>query len=257
MAHLKGTLDHFAAADVRRGDHAPASGRRTSPSPSRRAEVDLVCFVCRGVAGVVETCRTCQGEGWIEWGGCGVVNPRVLTACGVDTERYTGFAFGMGIDRIADVPPGVEDLRDALRGRRALLRRLRDGDAEMKAPVSWIREYVDLPGRPAAEDARPPADRARPQARGARAARRRDHRSARRRPGAHASSPSRRRTARPSTGAPSTSVTPTAPASRRASSAAPTTSPPATSSSWCCPAACCPVASRSPRARPTATSRPG
>src|SRR3546814_11862192 len=65
----------------------------TEPS----AEVDLVCFVCRG-AGEENghTCRTCRGEGWIEWGGCGVVNPRVLIACGVDPEPYTGFAFGMG-----------------------------------------------------------------------------------------------------------------------------------------------------------------
>ena len=94
----------------------------------------------------------------------------------------------------------------------------------MKTPVSWIREYVDLPGRPHHRGPRPPADRARPQARGARAARRRHHRPARRRPRAHRWSPSRRRTARPSTGAPSTSATPTAPASRRASSAARTTS---------------------------------
>ena len=61
-------------------------------------------------------CRTCKGEGWIEWGGCGVVNPRVLTACGVDTERYTGFAFGMGIDRTLMFRHGVEDLRDFFEG---------------------------------------------------------------------------------------------------------------------------------------------
>src|SRR6478752_10790835 len=99
MAHLKGTLDHFAASMFGEGISTrfrPSYFPFTEPS----AEVDLVCFVCRG-AGVLDgaTCRTCRGEGWIEWGGCGVVNPRVLTACGIDSERYTGFAFGMGIDR--------------------------------------------------------------------------------------------------------------------------------------------------------------
>ena len=82
----------------------------TEPS----AEVDLVCFVCRGVDS--DVCRTCRGEGWIEWGGCGVVNPRVLVACGVDPERYTGFAFGMGIDRTLMFRHGIEDLRDVFEG---------------------------------------------------------------------------------------------------------------------------------------------
>jgi phenylalanyl-tRNA synthetase alpha chain len=84
----------------------------TEPS----AEVDLRCFVCRGAPGAVEACRTCKGEGWIEWGGCGVVNPRVLTACGVDTERFTGFAFGMGIDRTLMFRHGITDLRDFFEG---------------------------------------------------------------------------------------------------------------------------------------------
>jgi phenylalanyl-tRNA synthetase alpha chain len=84
----------------------------TEPS----AEVDLVCFVCRGVAGEVESCRTCKGEGWIEWGGCGVVNPRVLAACGVDGERYRGFAFGMGIDRSMMFRTGAEDMRALFEG---------------------------------------------------------------------------------------------------------------------------------------------
>ncbi len=115
MAHLKGTLDHFAGAMFGEGittRFRPSYFPFTEPS----AEVDLVCFVCRGVAGVVETCRTCRGEGWIEWGGCGIVNPRVLTACGVDTERYTGFAFGMGIDRTLMFRHGIEDLRGFFEG---------------------------------------------------------------------------------------------------------------------------------------------
>jgi phenylalanyl-tRNA synthetase alpha chain len=64
----------------------------------------------------VESCRTCQGEGWIEWGGCGVVNPRVLTACGIDSERYRGFAFGMGIDRSLMFRTGAQDMRAFFEG---------------------------------------------------------------------------------------------------------------------------------------------
>ncbi|MGZ4488011.1 MAG: phenylalanine--tRNA ligase subunit alpha [Nocardioides sp.] len=115
MAHLKGTLDHFAASMFGEGittRFRPSYFPFTEPS----AEVDLVCFVCRGAEGVVESCRTCRGEGWIEWGGCGIVNPRVLTACGVDSERYTGFAFGMGIDRTLMFRHGIEDLRGFFEG---------------------------------------------------------------------------------------------------------------------------------------------
>jgi phenylalanyl-tRNA synthetase alpha chain len=115
MAHLKGTLDHFAEAMFGPGittRFRPSYFPFTEPS----AEVDLVCFVCRGVAPAVETCRTCKGEGWIEWGGCGVVNPRVLTACGIDSETYTGFAFGMGLERTLMFRHGVADMRDLVEG---------------------------------------------------------------------------------------------------------------------------------------------
>jgi phenylalanyl-tRNA synthetase alpha chain len=124
MAHLKGTLDHFAASMFGEGISTrfrPSYFPFTEPS----AEVDLVCFVCRGtgtdepaggLTGEPSLCRTCRGEGWIEWGGCGVVNPRVLVACGIDPERYTGFAFGMGIDRTLMFRHGVEDLRDLFEG---------------------------------------------------------------------------------------------------------------------------------------------
>ncbi len=125
MAHLKGTLDHFAASMF--GDGISTRFRPSYfPFTEPSAEVDLVCFVCRGtgIRAVDEfhttadgkPCRTCRGEGWIEWGGCGVVNPRVLTACGVDSERYTGFAFGMGIDRTLMFRHGVEDMRDMFEG---------------------------------------------------------------------------------------------------------------------------------------------
>jgi phenylalanyl-tRNA synthetase alpha chain len=118
MAHLKGTLDHFAQAVF--GDGITTRFRPSYfPFTEPSAEVDLVCFVCRGSgldADRTGTCRTCKGEGWIEWGGCGVVNPRVLVACGVDPERYTGFAFGMGIDRTLMFRHGVEDLRSFFEG---------------------------------------------------------------------------------------------------------------------------------------------
>jgi phenylalanyl-tRNA synthetase alpha chain len=115
LAHLKGTLDHFAVAmfgDGMRTRFRPHFFPFTEPS----AEMDLLCFVCRGVSPAVEECRTCSGEGWIEWGGCGVVNPRVLVACGVDPERYTGFAFGMGIERTLMFRHGVADMRDMVEG---------------------------------------------------------------------------------------------------------------------------------------------
>jgi phenylalanyl-tRNA synthetase alpha chain len=116
MAHLKGTLDHFATQMFGEGittRFRPSYFPFTEPS----AEVDLTCFVCKG-AQVVDgvTCRTCRGEGWIEWGGCGIVNPRVLRACGVDSERYSGFAFGMGIDRTLMFRHGLEDLRTLFEG---------------------------------------------------------------------------------------------------------------------------------------------
>jgi phenylalanyl-tRNA synthetase alpha chain len=115
MAHLKGTLDHFASSMF--GDGISTRFRPSYfPFTEPSAEVDLRCFVCRGLSPGVEDCRTCKGEGWIEWGGCGVVNPRVLTACGVDNERYTGFAFGMGIDRTLMFRHGVADMRDMFEG---------------------------------------------------------------------------------------------------------------------------------------------
>ncbi|NUR08628.1 MAG: phenylalanine--tRNA ligase subunit alpha [Nocardioidaceae bacterium] len=115
MANLKGTLDHFAESMFGEGittRFRPSYFPFTEPS----AEVDLVCFVCRGREPDVESCRTCKGEGWIEWGGCGVVNPRVLTACGIDSEVYSGFAFGMGLERTLMFRHGVADMRDMVEG---------------------------------------------------------------------------------------------------------------------------------------------
>ena len=115
MAHLRGSLDHMLGVLFGEGIRTrfrPSYFPFTEPS----AEMDMVCFVCRGLAPAVADCRTCKGEGWIELGGCGVVNPRVLVACGVDPERYTGFAFGFGIDRMLMFRHGVSDMRDMFEG---------------------------------------------------------------------------------------------------------------------------------------------
>ncbi|MDX6224434.1 MAG: phenylalanyl-tRNA synthetase alpha chain [Frankiales bacterium] len=117
MAHLKGTLDHFAAAMFGAGVVTrlrPSYFPFTEPS----AELDLLCFVCRGasVGDASRPCRTCSSEGWIEWGGCGMVNPRVLIACGIDPERYSGFAFGVGVERALMFRHGAKDMRDMVEG---------------------------------------------------------------------------------------------------------------------------------------------
>jgi len=112
MAHLKGTLDKMAADLFGEGITTrlrPSYFPFTEPS----AEMDLRCFVCRGED---PACRTCKGTGWIEWGGCGMVNRNVLTACGVDPDRYQGFAFGMGIDRALMFRTGVSDMREMIEG---------------------------------------------------------------------------------------------------------------------------------------------
>ncbi len=117
LAHLKGTLDHLAKAMF---------GERTAtrlrphffPFTEPSGEVDLQCFVCHGesVGNPDRPCRTCKSQGWIEWGGCGVVNPRVLAACGIDTDVYSGFAFGMGIERTLMFRNNAADMRDMVEG---------------------------------------------------------------------------------------------------------------------------------------------
>lgn len=127
MGHLKGTVDAFARAmfGAVRTRFRPHYFPFTEPS----AEVDLECFVCHGasVSNPDRPCRTCRSEGWIEWGGCGVVNPRVLIACGIDTDVYSGFAFGMGIDRTVMFRNNAPDLRDFVEGDVRFSRSLRGG----------------------------------------------------------------------------------------------------------------------------------
>lgn len=105
MGDLKGSLSAFARAvfgkdlDVRLRPHY-------FPFTEPSAELDVQCFVCRGSG-----CRMCKGEGWIEVLGCGMVDPALFEWVGYDPERYSGFAFGMGIERIAALAHGVSDIR--------------------------------------------------------------------------------------------------------------------------------------------------
>ena len=117
MGDLRGTLDHFAESMFGEGIRTrmrPSYFPFTEPS----AEVDLECFVCRGesVGNPERPCRTCGSEGWIEWGGCGMVNPKVLVATGIDPEIYSGFAFGMGLERTLMFRHGITDMRDMVEG---------------------------------------------------------------------------------------------------------------------------------------------
>ena len=112
MAHLRGTLEAYAAAmfgTALRSRLRPSYFPFTEPS----AELDIQCFNCLGSG---EPCRVCSSEGWIELGGCGMVNPAVLVACGVDPDRYSGFAFGMGLDRTLMFRHGITDIRDLYEG---------------------------------------------------------------------------------------------------------------------------------------------
>lgn len=105
MADLRGTMDVLAKrmfGEKTRTKFRPHYFPFTEPS----GEVDVSCFKCGGSG-----CRICKGSGWIEILGCGMVHPNVLAVGGIDTEKYTGFAFGMGVERIAMLKYGVDDIR--------------------------------------------------------------------------------------------------------------------------------------------------
>ena len=106
MADMKGTIATFVEAIFGTGVRTrlrPAYFPFTEPS----AEFEMSCVICGG-----EGCRTCSEVGWIELGGCGMVHPAVLEATGVDSEEWTGFAFGFGIDRLAMMRHELPDLRE-------------------------------------------------------------------------------------------------------------------------------------------------
>ncbi len=105
MGDLKGILELFAKkmfGEETKLRFRPHHFPFTEPS----AEVDVSCFVCGG-----KGCRLCKGEGWMEILGAGMVHPFVLSNCGIDPEVYSGFAFGMGIERITMARLGIDDLR--------------------------------------------------------------------------------------------------------------------------------------------------
>jgi len=117
MADLRGAINAFVEAMFGEGLQTrlrPDFFPFTEPS----ADVSMECHVCRGASARPggEPCRVCRSQGWIEIAGCGMVNPRVLVACGIDPDRYSGFAFGLGIDRSVMIRNGVADIRDTLEG---------------------------------------------------------------------------------------------------------------------------------------------
>ena len=106
FANLKAVLHGFLQAFFEQDDLKMRLRPSYFPFTEPSAEVDMSCVFCEG-----KGCRTCKLTGWLEMGGCGMVHPRVLQASGIDSERYTGYAFGMGIDRLAMLRYGVNDLR--------------------------------------------------------------------------------------------------------------------------------------------------
>jgi phenylalanyl-tRNA synthetase alpha chain len=117
MADLRGAIQAFVDAMFGVGlrtrfrpDYFPF----TEPS----GDVAMECHVCRmeSTKPGAEPCRVCRSQGWIEIAGCGMVNPRVLVACGIDPDRYSGFAFGLGIERALMIGHGVTDIRDTIEG---------------------------------------------------------------------------------------------------------------------------------------------
>lgn len=121
LAHLKATLEAFAhrlfdpSLQVRL---RPSFFPFTEPS----AEVDITCVLCRGAG-----CSLCSGSGWVEILGAGMVDPRVFRAVGIDASRYTGFAFGLGLDRVAMLKYQIPDLRLLFSGDERLLRQFPGG----------------------------------------------------------------------------------------------------------------------------------
>jgi phenylalanyl-tRNA synthetase alpha chain len=117
MADLRGAIQAFVdalfGAGLRtrlRPDYFPF----TEPS----ADVSMECHVCRGESTKpgAPPCRVCRSMGWIEIAGCGMVNPRVLVACGIDPDRYSGFAFGLGVERALMLAHGINEIRDTYDG---------------------------------------------------------------------------------------------------------------------------------------------
>ena len=117
MADLRGAIQSFVDAMFGEGLRTrfrPDFFPFTEPS----GDVSMECHICRGASTRPggQPCRVCRSQGWIEIAGCGMVNPRVLVACGIDPRRYSGFAFGLGIERTLMIGHGVTDIRDTTEG---------------------------------------------------------------------------------------------------------------------------------------------
>ncbi len=106
FAHLRGVLDAFLQAFFEQSALKTRFRPSYFPFTEPSAEVDIQCVQCAG-----EGCRVCSQTGWLEVMGCGMVHPNVFSQVGIDSERYTGFAFGLGVERMAMLRYGVNDLR--------------------------------------------------------------------------------------------------------------------------------------------------
>src|SRR5215470_5811949 len=117
MADLRGAIQSFVDAMF-------GEGLRTRIRPDffpfvePGMDVSMECYACRGASTQAggNPCRMCRSQGWVELAGAGMVNPKVLIACGIDPDRYSGFAFGLGIERTLMVRNGLADIRDAIEG---------------------------------------------------------------------------------------------------------------------------------------------
>ncbi len=117
FAHLKGTLDSWVKKLF--GINAQTRVRPSYfPFVEPGAEMDMSCMVCFGKD---KSCRVCKGTGWLEIGGCGMIHPNVFESVGYDSERYTGFAFGFGLDRMAMLKYRIDDLRTFFDGSQEFL----------------------------------------------------------------------------------------------------------------------------------------
>lgn len=113
---LKGTLDHFCR-EIFGAERATRYRPHFFPFTEPSCEVDVSCGVCHG-----KGCRFCKNTGWLEILGCGMVDPNVFQFCGIDPERYTGFAFGIGVERVAALRYDLPDLRMLMTGDMRFLR---------------------------------------------------------------------------------------------------------------------------------------
>lgn len=107
---LKGTLDYFTR-EIFGKDRATRYRPHFFPFTEPSCEVDVSCGVCHG-----KGCRFCKNTGWLEILGCGMVDPNVFRNCGIDPEKYTGFAFGIGVERVAALRYDLPDLRMLMTG---------------------------------------------------------------------------------------------------------------------------------------------